>query len=271
MNILTECSEILSDLKALRADIKKEDTERIGKLNLRSRAEGIASIWFSSISIRISNREIFTDGIADKYKEGFTRLLKLSSPANRKTSYLEVLDILIKDFNDEVLIPIRTSPDVTPKSDFSGFFEDLGKIPEYDYLLESEGCAENGFFRGAAVLGWSATVYRMHSVIERIGINVFCSESKRIAGLTQGRFKKYSTIINVRDRNELNEVFDTNMLWVLEGMSLIDLNQHTRLRSCFDLRCQCAHPCSAPVTEYNLLSFFSDIKEIVFKNARFVV
>lgn len=52
-------------------------------------------------------------------------------------------------------------------------------------------------------------------------------------------------------------------------MELIDSNQHTRLRSCFDLRCQCAHPGDAPVTEYNLLSFFSDLKEIVLQNEKF--
>jgi hypothetical protein len=58
-------------------------------------------------------------------------------------------------------------------------------------------------------------------------------------------------------------------MWVLEGMAFIDSNQHTRLRSCFDMRCQCAHPGDAPVTQYNLLSYFSDLNEIVFKNEKF--
>jgi len=51
-------------------------------------------------------------------------------------------------------------------------------------------------------------------------------------------------------------------------MQLIDNNQHTRLHSCFELRSQCSHPGEAPITEYNLLSFFSDINEIVFKNPK---
>jgi hypothetical protein len=52
-------------------------------------------------------------------------------------------------------------------------------------------------------------------------------------------------------------------------MQVIDANQHARLRSCFELRNHSAHPGEAPVTDYNLLSFFSDIIEIVLKNPKF--
>jgi len=74
---------------------------------------------------------------------------------------------------------------------------------------------------------------------------------------------------NVASLSETREVFDAVILWVIEGMGLIDSNQHTRLRSCFDMRCQCAHPGDAPVTQYNLVSYFSDLNEIVFKNDKF--
>ena len=57
-------------------------------------------------------------------------------------------------------------------------------------------------------------------------------------------------------------VFDSDLLWIIEGMQLIDSNQHTRLQSCFDLRNHSGHPGEAPVTEYSLLSFFSDLIEV---------
>jgi hypothetical protein len=69
--------------------------------------------------------------------------------------------------------------------------------------------------------------------------------------------------------SELREVFDNDMLWVIEGMTLIDSNQHTRLRSCFDMRNQSAHPGEASITEYNLASVFSDIDQIVLSNTKF--
>jgi len=74
---------------------------------------------------------------------------------------------------------------------------------------------------------------------------------------------------NVLSLSEIRQVFDTLILWIMEGMGLIDTNQHKRLRSCFDMRCQCAHPGDAPVTQYNLLSYFSDLNEIIFKNDKF--
>ena len=92
-----------------------------------------------------------------------------------------------------------------------------------------------------------------------------------MASQVKGRFKRFNSPQNVASLSELREVFDTIILWVLEGMQLIDNNQQTRLRSCFDLRCQCAHPGDAPVTEYNLLSYFSDLNEIVFKNDTFKI
>ena len=52
-------------------------------------------------------------------------------------------------------------------------------------------------------------------------------------------------------------------------MELIDSNQHARLFSCFELRNHSAHPGEAPITEYNLASFFSDLNQIIFKNAKF--
>jgi hypothetical protein len=69
--------------------------------------------------------------------------------------------------------------------------------------------------------------------------------------------------------SELQLVLDTDILWILEGMQVIEANQHARLRSCFELRNHSAHPGEAPVTDYNLLSFFSDIIEIVLKNPKF--
>jgi hypothetical protein len=71
--------------------------------------------------------------------------------------------------------------------------------------------------------------------------------------------------------SELREVFDTDVLWIIEGLELIDSNQHTRLKSCFDMRCHSAHPGEAPITEYNLLSFYSDLDKIILSNPKFAL
>lgn len=268
-SITGDLKELLADLKELRKIIKNEDGERISKQNLRSRAEGLSNSWFSGILIRISKNEAITKENADKYSNGFSRLLKLTSPANRKSSYLETLDLLIKGFQEELIMPLITNPDTKAPKGFEEIFENIKDIPEKDYLEEALGCAENGFNRAAAVLGWSSVIFRLHRVIEKEGFDKFNEASSRISALNYGRFKRFNKTFRIHDANDLNEVFDTDLLWVIEGMSLIDMNEHTRLRGCFDLRCQGAHPGNAPITDYNLLSFFSDINEIIFKNVRF--
>jgi hypothetical protein len=58
---------------------------------------------------------------------------------------------------------------------------------------------------------------------------------------TQGRFKKSNKAQSVTSISELQLVLDTDILWILEGMQVIDANQHARLRSCFELRNHSAH------------------------------
>lgn len=92
-----------------------------------------------------------------------------------------------------------------------------------------------------------------------------------MASQKTGRFKKFSQTQNVNSLSELREVIDTAVLWIIEGMGLVDSNRQTRLRSCFEMRCHGAHPGEAPITSFNLLSFFSDLDQIVLSNPKFTV
>jgi hypothetical protein len=87
-----------------------------------------------------------------------------------------------------------------------------------------------------------------------------------------GRFKPFTKKFKVESVSELRRtVFDTDLLWVMEFMELIDSNQHERLRHCFELRNKSAHPGQAPISGENLYSFYSDITKIVLKNPKFEV
>jgi hypothetical protein len=196
--------------------------------------------------------------------------LKLSKPNNHKTRYVEVIGLCLKKFTDNLIIPVQKQPNVQKEiSALAKMLSGLSDAEEDAYLTEAISCASGNLFRGAAVLGWCATIDRIHRVTEKIGFNKFNTVSQQMAAVQSGRFKRFNKGQNIQSISEIREVFDSEILWIIEGMQLIDSNQHTRLRSCFDLRCQCSHPGDAPVTEYNLLSFFSDINEIVLRNPKF--
>jgi len=262
----------LDELRALRKDIKAQKVKQIGKKDLRNRAEQLGSRWFSEFSTRLPQEVGISPEILEKYSDGCGRLIALSSPNNLKKSYIDILDLLIRPFRKELILTAQKGS--SGATSLGLLHNILGTLPnpqEDQYLKEAISCAQRGLFRAAVVMGWCASIDRIHRRIEGIGLTKFNVISVQMASQKKGRFKRFNSPQNANSLSELREVLDTVILWIIEGMGVIDSNQHTRLKSCFDMRCQCAHPGEAPVTEYNLMSFFSDINEIVFQNPTFKI
>ena len=256
----------------MRRTISAVQTTRISKAQIRNTAEGLGAQWFSEFSEQLVSKHGMPQDVVEGYSINFGRLIKISAPNNLKTSYVNVLRDILKSFRDDLIIPLQQRPKEQPKTRLLA--ELLTVLPspeENDYLKEAVECAQHNFLKAAVVLGWCAAIDRTHKAIERNGFSKFNATSSYMASQTIGRFKKFNSVQNISSLSEMREVFDTIVLWVLEGMGFIDSNQHIRLRSCFDMRCQCAHPGDAPMTEYNILSYFSDLKAIVFSNPKFSI
>lgn len=263
-----DLTRLLDDLKSLRKMLKAETVPQVGKKAIRDRANELGTRWHRDLSPTL--RSVIPADVSERYDAGFTRLIRLSAPNNLRSSYLEVLNPLISPFRDELIIPAQQGSFSTPTpSAFDTFFASLANPEESEYLREAIACARAGYSRAAAVLGWSAAIDRVHKKIEATGFRHFNVTSAQMASQQTGRYKKFNQVQNVNSISEIREVFDTVVLWIIEGMGLIDSNQHTRLRSCFDMRCQSAHPGDAPITQFNLLSFFSDLDQIIFSNPKF--
>jgi hypothetical protein len=140
---------------------------------------------------------------------------------------------------------------------------------EGEYLDEAQRCLSVNALRGCIVLGWCATIARIHTKIADLGFDTFNKATQDMKAKTVGRFKPFNKTFDVDSLSELQRIFDTDLLWVLEFLTLIDGNQHQRLRHCFEFRNNSAHPGLAPITGENLYSFFSDITKIVLKNPNF--
>lgn len=268
--MLEKLRNLHEELRSLKKDINAESKDRIAKNELRGRAERLGSSWFSEFSEQLATYQGIAPEVTEGYSREFGRLIKISAPNNLKSSYTETLAALTKSFRDDLILPIQTQPKETSKVSLLGeLLKDLPSSDESEYLAEAVACARHNFLRASAGLGWCAAIDRIHRTIEAAGFAQFNVASAKMASETKGRYKKFNQVQNVSSISELREVFDNIILWIVEGMGFIDSNQHTRLRSCFELRCQCSHPGDAPVTEYNLLSFYSDLNEIIFKNPKF--
>lgn len=267
--MIQELNSFLTELKDLRRSIRAEKSQTINKLSLRNKAENLASKWLSDYGTRIESTGQIPADIINKYSDSFRQLLRISGPSNRKMTYGKILKEIAKPFREDIILRLHeqlpTSPTLALLSTlFKGLPSD-----EDNYLKEAIGCAQKGFLRASLVLGWCAAIDHIHKKIEEIGFTTFNVVSAQMASQQKGRFKRFNQVQNIVSLAELREIFDNIVLWIIEGMGLIDSNQHTRLHSCFDMRCQSAHPGDAPTTEFNLLSFYSDLKEIIFENPKF--
>lgn len=261
-----------TSLKALRSEIAKVTTLHVTKADLKDRTEALAEQWFNDLAPELAKFTILSAQTIESYTKWFFKLLKFTKGNNRKKGYLEALTGVTKTFHDDLLLPIQIQPKLAEEvSLLAKLFENMPNPEEDAYMKEAIACATHQLFRGAAVLGWSAAIDRVHRIIEKTGFDKFNAVSKTMALATAGRFKRFSKAANITSIGELREYFDGDILWVLEGMGLLESNQNTRLRACYEMRCQCSHPGEAPITEYNLLSFFSDIDMIIFKNSKFAI
>jgi len=268
----SKLKQFLIEIRNFQNILKNEQVGRVSKKEFKERAEALATKWYSEIKPEVNNTGFVSPEIISNFDTSFNKLLQLAGSNNRRSSYLAAIDAITKFYRNELLTPFLKQPQAS--TSLSILNKILSAIPdpnENEYIREAIRCAQNACPRGAVVLGWCAAINRIHQKIESLGFTHFNVTSAQMASQKAGRFKKFSSSQNISSIGELREVFDNVILWIIEGMGLIDPNQHTRLKSCFDMRCQSAHPGEAPLTEWNLLSFFSDINEIVFKNDNFKI
>ena len=236
---------------------------------VKSEGQRLSRLWFEGLDAVLTGFGI-DEATVEKYRPLFAKLLNLSLKSSWRATYVRVLTETLRDYKDDLVAPVMR---------FAGepkFSKDLDKIlqdateEESEYLVEALGCAERGYLRASVVLGWSAAVDRMHRVVEKLGFAEFNKKSAEMKGKKGGRYGKFNKAFNVGSLTELRAtVFDNDLLWVLEYWGLIDANQHERLQLCFTMRNNSSHPGEAPITPENLASFYSDIRQIVFRNKKF--
>lgn len=257
-------------LAALQRSIKAISTPRIGRRQPLEVGAEIARHWFDDVRPALEKAQ-FSAAIIDAFSRRFEELLLASGGKPTKESYLQLVAGVLSAYREQVIHQIEIGSFVSVGGlSIAPYIEGLS-VYEGDYLDEAQRCLTVNALRGCIVLGWCATVARIHDKIEEIGFEKFSKATEEMAAKTVGRFKPFNKKQSIASLSDLQRVFDTELLWVLEYLELIDSNQHQRLRNCFDLRNHSAHPGLAPISGENLYSFFSDITKFVLKNPKFEV
>jgi hypothetical protein len=262
-------SSLERGLSKIKISLNKVKSKLVYKKELRDSVRTLSKKWFEEVEPAIQ-RYAVSEEAKTKYHQLFTRLLDLSIRTSRKNTYLKTIIEILADFKTDLMIPVlKSAGKIVIITHLTKVLENITE-EEKEYLSEALGCAANGFFRASIVLAWSAAAHRMHKMVERLGFDEFNKKSEEMRNINEGRFRRFKKSFNVHSLSEFRAtVFDNDLLWVLEYWGLIDSNQHDRLSSCLTMRNNSAHPGEAPVTEENLTSFYSDLKNIVFDNPKF--
>lgn len=231
-----------------------------------------SKLWFDEIRSNLDKMaipgldlEYMDERIKIILRDALFNFLQMENAAQAAVELLMLL-------NQKILVDVYTFQEKKASIESINAVLELATPDEKDYLGEAHSCAKAGCLRASVVFGWSAAMYRMHKTIEKLGFNQFNDKSGVMKRTNAGRFKKINKEFDISTLSELRAtVFDTDMLWVLEGLELIDSNQHKRLQHCYTMRSTSAHPGEAIITLENLESFFSDLRSIVFDSPSFSV
>jgi hypothetical protein len=269
--MLSKLEGFRADLQKLRRDVSAIPGDRVSRVRVRAAADAIATKWVEDLRSPLEHRFKLNGDDIQATSEQMKRLHVLSRPNNWKESYLEVVNAVLNRFDDKFILPIKqTAFEVETVLDLEKLIPGLNP-EESDYLREAIDCAAHGFRRAAVVMGWCAAIDRIQKKIVAIGFAQFNNTSKSLKAQGTGKFKNWNKEFFITTLSELQGVFDTDLIVILEGMSLIDGNQADRLRTCFQYRNHSAHPGGAPIEDVHLVAFFTDISQIILRNRNFTV
>jgi hypothetical protein len=265
---LDRLHDLRGRLESILREISASLSVQISPAHIAARIEELCRVWSDELEEPLRHQFGIAAATLSAYGNGFRELFRLSRGRNRRTTYQQLIKELLQNFRARLEEPVLFA---VPGDGVAAQVEKILSGSPYpdqkDYMDEAIRCLRAGCRRAAGVLGWSAAMHQIHTKVEELGFALFNSEA---AKLKKGRFKHLSVPV-IESVSHLREANDRHILMVLDGLDLIDSNQRSRLDHCFDIRIHCSHPGDAPITDANLLSFFSDLSEIVFKNPKLVI
>ena len=268
--LISKLREYKKTISLLKKEVGKLTTKQVGRIGLRQDAEDIASLWVEEFRSPLEHKYKIDKKVIEETSAQMKKLHVLSRPNNLKSSYTRCLNLILKNYEDKFILPLQQeSSEVSDIPELRKLIPDGDEAELSEYLIEAIECAESGHFKASIVMGWCAAIDKMQKRVLALGFNAFNSASTKIKSQSSGKFKRWKKEFNISTLSELQTVFDTDLIIVLEGMGLLDGNQSQRLETCFQYRNHSAHPGEAPIEPAHVISFFTDISKIVILNQDF--
>jgi hypothetical protein len=258
-----------TEIADLRTEIEAVKNKQIHSKALRLKIEVRATSWFDKFESTLRHSYSIDSRVLDRCHDLFGRLIESSTITPSRSVVLGLLQDTESAISSDLLVSVlKFQTEMEKHGTFSAILESA-RGDELEYLKEAVECADRGSFRAAIILCWCAAVDRLHKKVIEFGLDKFNIASAQMFAMTAGRYKRFNKKFEIHNLSDLRmSVFDSDLLWVLEFLGLIDGNEHEKLSICFTMRNTCAHPGDAAASPENVASLFSDINIHVLQNKK---
>lgn len=270
--IIRRLEAFKGSLQTLKKDVRELKTEQVGRKSIRDSADNIATTWVEQLRSPLEHTFSLPQDIIQATADQMRHLQILSRPNNLKSSYLQVINLVLHQFDDKFILPIKqTASQVDTILDLQKLIPSLPDPLESAYLKEAIDCAGAGFYRAAIVMGWCCVIDRVQKKVMQVGLTQFNDTSLVLKNQSKGRYRTWNKSFSICDLAELQGISDKDLLTVVEGMNWIDQNQSNRLMTCYGYRLDSAHPGNARIDKDLVVLFFKDVNSTVFQNPHFQI
>jgi len=204
--MIEQLERFLSSLVELQEALKKNKSDFVSRSTLRDQVKTCCKFWLGKLSTQIRGEGLIDDQIINSIDEKLERLLELTASNNRKKSYSNLLNILPKEIQKEVLVPIikkaKTSQNPLASAILLKIYSNLSSEDEKKYFEEAARAAANECYKAATVMVWCAVIDRLRRVVEGLGLKEFNKTSKQLKTRKAGYYKYFSKEFNLTQTNE---------------------------------------------------------------------
>lgn len=270
--MVEELEKFLAGVVDLQEVIKKNSSAIVARSDLKQKALAVCKTWLHSLSAKIRGFSVIDDQLINTIDAEFEKLFEISSANNRKTSYQKILKELPKNIQKTILVPLIRKSNVNQNSlaqaILNKIFEVVTDVDEKNYFEEAARAASCQCYKAAIVMVWCAVIDRLQRLVEQKGFNVFNKTSKTLKKKQSGFYKRFSKEFDISMSNELQEVFDKDLIIVLSAMVNLDINEINAILHLFDTRNHSAHPSDYKVDELAYTNYLNEVLKLIITNPK---
>src|SRR5262249_39784803 len=151
----------LTDIASVTRAIRAAPTPRIRQRALLNASAAAARHWFDVVRITLQKAKFHSE-IVEAFSSRFEALLAMTRGQPMHTAYLALLSDISGRYVPDIIHQIEIGTFVsTGGLSIAPYIEGL-PVDEGSYLDEAQRCLSAQALRGCIVLGWCATIARIH-------------------------------------------------------------------------------------------------------------